>query len=138
MKINIYPIVSSLHEAKRINQDTEGLLNELIKKSEHQISLCDIDELYDSDLALILIQSGGSEQLFLENYSKLKPPFYFINYNKYLILYRYIYVFFILILLLNLNQTKKMLCIITIAFKIKVFKILTLEVLYIKYININR
>ena len=76
MKINIYPIVSSLHESKRINQETEVLLNELINKSEHQISLCDIDGLYDSDMALILIQSGGSEQLFLENYGKLKPPFY--------------------------------------------------------------
>ena len=81
MKINIYPVVSSLHESKRINHETEVLINELIKKSEHQISLCDIDGLYDSDLALILIQSGGSEQLFLENYSKLKPPFYLLTYG---------------------------------------------------------
>lgn len=81
MKIKIYPVVSSLHESKRINHETEVLIDELIKKSEHQISLCDIDGLYDSDLALILIQSGGSEQLFLENYSKLKPPFYLLTYG---------------------------------------------------------
>ena len=81
MKINIFPIVSSLHEKGRINTDTQILLNDLINKSNHEISIVDIDELYNADLSLILIQSGGSEGLFLENFAKLKEPYYLLTYG---------------------------------------------------------
>lgn len=81
MKINIFPIVSSLHEKNRINNETQELLNELIENSYHTFNICDIDELYDADLSLILIQSGGSEGLFLENFNKLKEPYYLLTYG---------------------------------------------------------
>lgn len=82
MKINIYPIVSSLHQKERINDETKKLLDDLILKSEHDFKIVDIDELYNSDLSLILIQSGGSEQHFLSNLSRLKPPFYLLTYGN--------------------------------------------------------
>ena len=81
MKIKLFPIVSSLHEKERINSGTKELLDELINLSKHEFEICDIDELYDGDLALILIQSGGSEQLFLDNLDKLHSPYYLLTYG---------------------------------------------------------
>lgn len=81
MKIKLFPIVSSLHEEKRINEGTKKLLDELIMLSNHDFEVCDIETLYDGDLALILIQSGGSEQLFLDNLDKLKGPYYLLTYG---------------------------------------------------------
>ena len=82
MKINIYPIVSSLHEETRINEETFKLLNELITNSNHQFNIVNIDELYNADLSLVLVQSGGSEGLFLKQFSKLKEPYYLLTYGN--------------------------------------------------------
>ena len=82
MKINIYPIVSSLHEETRINEETFKLLNELITNSNYQFNIVNIDELYNADLSLVLVQSGGSEGLFLKQFSKLKEPYYLLTYGN--------------------------------------------------------
>ena len=81
MKINIYPIVSSLHQKDRINDETLKLLNELERLSSHSFEIVDIDNFYNADLSLILIQSGGSEQLFLKQFKKLKGPYYLLTYG---------------------------------------------------------
>ena len=81
MKINIYPIVSSLHEKGRINDETQKLINELISESSHEFNIVDLDDLYNADLSLILVQSGGSEGLFLEQFDKLKEPYYLLTYG---------------------------------------------------------
>ena len=81
MKINIYPIVSSLHQKDRINIETLNLLKELEQLSNHTFEIVDIDNFYNADLSLILIQSGGSEQLFLRQFKKLKGPFYLLTYG---------------------------------------------------------
>ena len=52
-----------------------------MKISDVEFNIVGVDELYDCDLSLVLIQSGGSEGLFLENFSKLKPPFYLLTYG---------------------------------------------------------
>jgi len=82
MKINIFPIVSSLHQGERINYETQTLLNELSGHENFMFNICNINELYDADLSLILIQSGGSEQYFLVNLSQLKEPFYLLTYGS--------------------------------------------------------
>lgn len=82
MKINIFPIVSNLHELNLINEETKNLLNYIKKELNADINICKIDELYNSDLALILIQSGGSEQIFLNNLTKLKEPYYLLTYGS--------------------------------------------------------
>ena len=82
MKVNIFPLVSSLHNQNKINENTQNMLNELMSISDIEFNIVNIDELYNSDLALILIQSGGSEGLFLENISKLKGPFYLLTYGN--------------------------------------------------------
>jgi hypothetical protein len=81
MKVNIFPLVSSLHKLDVINDNTKVLLDDLMKISDIEFNIVGIDMLYDCDLSLILIQSGGSEGLFLENFSKLKPPFYLLTYG---------------------------------------------------------
>ena len=81
MKVNIFPLVSSLHNQNKINENTLKLINELMSISDIEFNISSIDELYNSDLSLILIQSGGSEGLFLENIKNLKPPFYLLTYG---------------------------------------------------------
>lgn len=81
MKINIFPIVSSLHEKNQINAETQKLLAELKEKLNATINICDVKDLYNGDLALILIQSGGSEAAFLENLPNLKAPYYLLTYG---------------------------------------------------------
>ena len=82
MKVNIFPLVSSLHNQNKINKATQKLLNELMSISNIDFRISTIEELYDCDLSLILIQSGGSEGLFLENFSKLRGPFYLLTYGN--------------------------------------------------------
>ena len=82
MKVNIFPLVSSLHNQNKINENTQNLLNELMTISDIEFNITSINDLYNCDLSLILIQSGGSEGLFLENISKLKGPFYLLTYGN--------------------------------------------------------
>ena len=82
MKVNIFPLVSSLHDKGKINENTQKLLGELMRVSDIDFEVTTIDKLYDCDLPLILIQSGGSEGLFLENLPLLKEPFYLLTYGN--------------------------------------------------------
>ena len=70
MKVNIFPLVSSLHDQNRINENTQVLLNELMNLSDISFQISTLEDFYNCDLSLILVQSGGSEGLFLENFSK--------------------------------------------------------------------
>ena len=82
MKVNVFPLVSSLHSQDKINENTKNLLDELMSASDVEFNVTSLDDLYEGDLALILIQSGGSEGLFLENFSKLKAPYYLLTYGN--------------------------------------------------------
>ena len=82
MKVNVFPLVSSLHSQDKINEKTKSLLGELMSASDVEFNVTSLDDLYEGDLALILIQSGGSEGLFLENFSKLKAPYYLLTYGN--------------------------------------------------------
>ena len=82
MKVNVFPLVSSLHSQEKINENTKNLLGELMSVSDVEFNVTSLDDLYEGDLALILIQSGGSEGLFLENFSKLKAPYYLLTYGN--------------------------------------------------------
>lgn len=82
MKVNVFPLVSSLHSQDKINENTKDLLGELMSAGDVEFNVTSLDDLYEGDLALILIQSGGSEGLFLENFSKLKTPYYLLTYGN--------------------------------------------------------
>lgn len=82
MKVKVYPIKSPLHDQKVLDNSTSELLNHLNTDSIHISIENNIDKIYDdSDLTLILVQSGGSENLFLENFGKFKEPYYLLTYG---------------------------------------------------------
>ena len=81
MKVNIYPIVSSLHN-QRLIEETSKLLEPLSEKGYCFTFVSDVDKFYeDADLSLVLVQSGGSENLFLQAFGKLKEPYYLLTYG---------------------------------------------------------
>jgi len=82
MKIKVLPIVSQLHDNIKINVETKQLLDEIRVIGKHEVTLSNLSEFYDSDISLILIQSGGSEGLFLEMENNLLPPYYFLTYGS--------------------------------------------------------
>ena len=82
MKISIMPIVSKLHNDASINQETQNLLNEIKMIGKYDIEIADLKSLYNSDISLILVQSGGSEGYFLEMEKDLKEPYYLLTYGS--------------------------------------------------------
>ena len=82
MKINILPIKSMLHDGTLINQETKSLLNKIEDIGHYKFNLSDTKNLYDTELSLILVQSGGSEGFFLELEKELKEPFYLLTYGS--------------------------------------------------------
>jgi len=81
MKINILPIKSSLHDGVYINDETKKLLAEIESISEFSFSITGKESFYQSDLSLILVQSGGSEGSFLKMEKNLKEPYYLLTYG---------------------------------------------------------
>lgn len=81
MNINVLPIVSKLHNGDIVNEETKQLLKEIERISDIRFHMTDKSHLYEADLALILVQSGGSEGYFLEMEEDLKPPYYLLTYG---------------------------------------------------------
>ncbi len=81
MKVAIYPIVSSLHDESIIDSQTVAFINELKECKEFDLVISSLEELYNSDLALILVQSGGSEGKFLSLKKQLRQPYYLLTYG---------------------------------------------------------
>ena len=82
MKILIYPIYSPLHNGDFMKRETERLLKSLKEKTSYDFLLTDIDHLYDGDMALILVESGGSEHYYLEVKDCLKEPVYLLTFGN--------------------------------------------------------
>ena len=82
MKVKIYPIQSQLHNQNILNESTSALIHSL---EDENLSIAienDASKLYeDSDLVLILVQSGGSENLFIKNFAQFKEPYYLLTYG---------------------------------------------------------
>ncbi len=82
MKVNLYPIRSSLQHSD-LDSTTKEFLQRLESKGNITFNLVDLDSLYnDCDCSMLLVQSGGSEGLFLEIFSKLKSPIYLLTYGS--------------------------------------------------------
>ncbi len=81
MKVNVYPIVSSLHN-QRIIDEMNVMLKPLSEKGVVFSFVESPKDLYDDcDLSLVLVQSGGSENLFLKAFGDLKEPYYLLTYG---------------------------------------------------------
>lgn len=81
MEIRYYPIHSSLKNDYVINSSSSNLLTKINALLETEIVSSSLEDLYHGDLALILIESGGSEEEFLKIKSKLKEPYYLLTYG---------------------------------------------------------
>lgn len=79
--IRVLPICSSLHDKESVEKAASNLLVSLAKELNEEFVISDIEHLYDSSFSLILVLSGGSENIFLKNLAKLKPPFYLLTYG---------------------------------------------------------
>lgn len=82
MIINILPIVSALHDGETINEETKSLISKIEELSEYRFKISNKDHLYETELSLVLVQSGGSEGRFLEMEKDLKPPYYLLTYGS--------------------------------------------------------
>lgn len=84
MKISVYPIQSLMRHDTIITKDSEQLLNSLKEKTGYEFELnTSLSALKDSDLPLILVQSGGSEGKFKsEIYPYFEGPYYLLTYGS--------------------------------------------------------
>ena len=82
MKIKVYAIISSLHDDEFIKEERAKLLSTLHDLTNYNFELVnDVSKLYsDSDLSLILVESGGSENEFLKNLKHFKAPYIFLTF----------------------------------------------------------
>lgn len=81
MKVKVYPIISSLHVA-HIGDDIKNMLAPLEAAGINFEFVDTPDKLYkDCDMSVILVQSGGSENLFLKAFGDLKEPYYLLTYG---------------------------------------------------------
>lgn len=78
MNIKISGLRSGLNYNDQLNPITGGFVADIEKKLGDSLVMSDISD-YDCDLKLIFIQSGGSENLFLQNFDKLKEPYYLLT-----------------------------------------------------------
>jgi L-fucose isomerase and related proteins len=78
MKIKISTFKSRLQHSLEFKQEIEHFLKSVEKELDDSLILSELED-YDCDLKLIFIQTGGSEGLFLENFAKLKEPYYLLT-----------------------------------------------------------
>lgn len=81
--IAIYPIRSELAGGERISAASAELLSKLEKATGYAFTLIeDLDAFHDGDLGLILVQSGGSEEIFKDQiFPKIDGPYYLLTYG---------------------------------------------------------
>lgn len=82
MKINIYPIISPLHDQQVISKTSEKLIGEIAIALNSKMNITNLEDLYDADFSLILVQSGGSEGEFIKVIDKLHGPYYLLTYGN--------------------------------------------------------
>lgn len=80
-KIMIYPIKSILHSEEIISKESKKLINELELKLNTKINILkNLNKINKNDLILILIQSGGSENIFKNEIFNKLDKYYLLTY----------------------------------------------------------
>lgn len=80
--IFVYPIKSLLHNQDIIDENSKFLLDELSKITKYNYILCDDVKKLKGHDSIILVQSGGSENIFLnEIYPYYDGPYYLLTYG---------------------------------------------------------
>ena len=83
VKIAVYPIHSSMVYGDLVSEKSKELLKDLTDKTGYEFVIVDLKDLKKYDLPLILVQSGGSENLFKDDiYSSYPGPYYLLTYGS--------------------------------------------------------
>ncbi len=78
MKIKVAGLRSGLNYNDQLNLITGKFIEEIEEKLGEKLVPADLSD-YDCDVKLIFIQSGGSENLFLQNIDSLEEPYYLLT-----------------------------------------------------------
>ena len=78
MKIKVAGLRSGLNYNDQLNLITGRFIAEIEEKLGGKLMPADLSD-YDCDVKLIFIQSGGSENLFLQNIDSLEEPYYLLT-----------------------------------------------------------
>ncbi|MBO4559516.1 MAG: hypothetical protein J5712_05490, partial [Lachnospiraceae bacterium] len=78
MNIKISGLRSGLNYNDQLNLITGEFIEGIEKKLGSRLAMSNISD-YDCDLKLIYIQSGGSENLFLQSIDRLQEPYYLLT-----------------------------------------------------------
>lgn len=78
MKIKLSTFKSRLKHSPEFEKETGLFLQSIESALGSELNYAELND-YDCDLKLIFIQTGGSEGLFLENFDKLKEPYYLLT-----------------------------------------------------------
>lgn len=81
LRIKIYPISSSLHDSILLEKETISLIEKLEKETGFTYEIATLDNFYDANLSLILVQSGGSENSFLALKDKFHEPYHLLTFG---------------------------------------------------------
>ena len=76
--IKISSFHSDLHRQDVLAQRHASFLASIEACLGEQIEVAPVED-YDADLKLVFISSGGSEGIFLEHFSQLRPPYYLLT-----------------------------------------------------------
>lgn len=82
MKVHIYSIYSPLHNKEFMKEKINELLKTLKCLTSYEYEMVPLYRLYDSDLSLILVSTGGSEGYFKKVENKLKEPIYLLTFGN--------------------------------------------------------
>ena len=82
MKVHIYSIYSPLHNKELMEEKINELLKTLKCLTPYEYEIVPLYRLYDSDLSLILVSTGGSEGYFKKVENKLKEPIYLLTFGN--------------------------------------------------------
>ena len=79
MSIGLYSLLSPVHDADRVGQNTKKFLEDIESLIGENFEECSMDEVDNFPLTLIFIASGGVEGFFKENYKRLKEPYFLLT-----------------------------------------------------------
>jgi len=82
MKIGILPILSSLHDEKRVNEATSNFIKAIEDKSGMELDFITFEQRNDYDLVLTFVETGGSENQFKKVYQDLPQPYVILTYGE--------------------------------------------------------
>ncbi len=80
--VHIYSIYSTLHNKEFMDSNTSELLNSLKTITNYEYKVVPFNELYQADLSLILVSTGGSEAYFKEIESKVMEPIILLTFGN--------------------------------------------------------